>query len=67
MMTQILQDQLTRVQNAIAAIEEGGQSIGYEGRTVTKGDLKTLYAREALLLKRISRQRRGAVRNGIPL
>lgn len=68
-MSDTLEDKLTRVQTAIAAIETGGQSVSYEGRTVTKGDLKTLYERESYLEKKIERKTRGGirVRGGVPV
>lgn len=65
-----IQDKLDRVRAAIEAIETGGQSVSYEGRSVTKGDLKTLYEREAYLEKRLARQQRGGgirTRGGAPL
>jgi len=54
-MAETLAAQLTRVQAAIAAIEEGAQMITAEdGRTVRRGDLKALYDREKNLLRRIN-------------
>ncbi len=61
-MSDTLEENLDRVQKAIAAIEGGGQSVSYEGRAVTKGDLKTLYDRETYLEKRIDRKSRGGIR-----
>lgn len=49
-----LQEQLARVQDAIAAIESGAQEYGIGSRSVKKGDLKTLYGREAYLKMQIS-------------
>ena len=68
-MSDTLEEKLERVQKAIAAIEGGGQSVSYEGRAVTKGDLKTLYERETYLEKRIERESRGGIRmrGGVPL
>ena len=68
-MSETLEDKLTRVQTAIATIETGGQSVSYEGRAVTKGDLKTLYDREKYLEMRLARKSRGGirVRAGVPL
>lgn len=68
-MSETLEEKLTRVQTAIAAIENGGQSVTYEGRSVTKADLKTLYDREKYLEMRISRKSRGGIRTrgGVPL
>lgn len=48
--------QLTRVQEAIAAIEEGAQSVTINGRTYTRPDLKTLYDREERLLRLIEKE-----------
>lgn len=53
------QTQLTRVQTAIAAIEEGGQDVTYGDRRVTMADLKTLYAREQSLIRQVARNARG--------
>lgn len=68
-MSETLQEKLDRVQQAIAAIENGGQNVAYEGRSVTKADLKTLYDREKYLEMRIARQSRGGIRTrgGVPL
>lgn len=66
MATEALQTQLERVQAAIAAIEERGQatSIGTSGatRTLTRGDLGTLYKRERDLKRRIGRETNGGRR-----
>lgn len=69
-MSDDLQTKLDRVKAAIEAVEIGGQSVSYEGRNVSKGDLKTLYEREAYLEQRIARQNRGGgirTRGGAPL
>ncbi len=69
-MAEALSDQLTRVQSAIAAIENGGQDITYNGRRVTMADVQTLYKRESDLIRRISRQSRGGglrVRRATPI
>jgi len=68
-MSETLEEKLTRVQTAIAAVESGAQSVSYEGRSVTKADLKTLYERETYLEKRIERASRGGIRirGGVPL
>lgn len=68
-MSETLEEKLTRVQTAIAAVESGGQNVSYEGRSVTKADLKTLYERETYLEKRIERSSRGGIRTrgGVPL
>lgn len=65
-----LQEKLDRVQAAIEAIETGGQSVSYEGRNVSKADLKALYEREAYLEQRLARKNRGGgirTRGGAPL
>jgi len=48
--------QLEEVQAAIEAIELRGQSYTINGRSFTKGDLGTLYAREERLRKLASRE-----------
>jgi len=57
-----LQEQLERVQAAIAAIESGAQEYGIGSRNVRKGDLKTLYAREAILKQQIAYETLGTTR-----
>jgi len=53
-MAETLAAQLTRVQAAIAVIEEGAQSITAEdGRSLRRGELKVLYEREKNLIRRI--------------
>ena len=69
-MSDDLQTKLDRVKAAIEAVEIGGQSVSYEGRNVSKGDLKTLYERETYLEQRIARKNRGGgirTRGGAPL
>jgi len=54
-MAETLAAQLTRVQAAIAAIEEGAQSITAEdGRSLTRANLPALYRREESLRRRIN-------------
>lgn len=49
--------QLERVQTLIGRIEESGvQGYSVGGQTYTKADLKTLYDRETVLLRRIKRR-----------
>lgn len=65
-----LQERLERVQAAIAAIESGAQEVTYEGRSVTRAKLETLYEREKYLEQRIARKSRGGgirTRGGVPL
>lgn len=50
-----LAERLTSVQTAIAKIEGGAQSWQAEGVSVTRADLRTLYARERELELRIER------------
>lgn len=60
--------QLERVQRAIAAIEEGGQDVSYDGKRVTFADLQALYRREEKLRLDVARDARGGirVRFGVP-
>ena len=58
-MTETHAEQLVRVQAAIAAIESGAQSASYDGRTVTRADLRTLYERERHLRRMVARAGRG--------
>lgn len=53
-MAQTYAQQLDSVQAAITAIEGGQQSYSVNGLSVTRADLKTLYAREERLLKLVS-------------
>lgn len=60
-------EQLEEVQLAISAIEGdattgGAQSYTINGRSVDRGDLKTLYAREQWLRKMADRETRGGIR-----
>ena len=48
--------QLTRVQEAIAKIEQYGQSISDEGQTINRANLPALYAREKQLIRRINHE-----------
>ncbi len=59
-MAETYAQQLDRVQTAIAAIETGGQSVSQNGRTLSRADLSTLYAREQRLLDLIDRQSNGS-------
>ncbi len=63
--------QLDEVQAAIEAIESGAQSVTVEGiRSLTRGDLATLYKREERLRGLVLREARGGgirVRYGVPL
>lgn len=52
-MAEALADQLTRVQAAIAAIEEGAQEYSIGTRRFRRADLPVLYAREKDLIGRI--------------
>ena len=51
-----LETQLTRVQEAIRAIEEGAQEYQIANRRLTKANLSTLYARENRLMAAIARR-----------
>ncbi len=55
-MADTLAQKLTRVQTAIAKIENGAQSISVEGRTYTRANLQTLYDRETQLETKIARE-----------
>lgn len=55
--------QLERVQETIAAIEQRGQSYGMQdGRSLTRADLATLYARERELRRLVAKETRGGAR-----
>lgn len=56
-----LETQLTRVQEAIRAIEEGAQEYQIANRRLTKANLSTLYARENRLMAEIARRDGGDV------
>ena len=60
-MATTLAEQLASVQAAIAAIESGAQAASSEGESVTRADLRTLYAREENLLRKIDRGDRGRI------
>lgn len=53
-MAESLEAQLTRVQAAIAAIEEGAQEYSIGTRKFVRADLTVLYAREKELRGRIA-------------
>ena len=61
-MAKTLSEQLTSVQTAIEKIESGAQSVSIDGVSVTRADLRTLYAREQRLLQKIERQSSGSSR-----
>jgi hypothetical protein len=50
---------LEKVQNAIVAILETGQTYSVEGRSLTRADLPTLYAKERQLLLDLERHSKG--------
>jgi hypothetical protein len=52
-------EQLEEVQAAITAIEGGSQSYTINGRSLERGDLDTLYKREAYLRTQVSRESAG--------
>lgn len=60
-MAATLAEQLASVQAAIAAIETGAQSAAVDDQTLTRADLRTLYAREERLLNKIDRADRGRI------
>lgn len=51
--------QLESVQLAIAAIEGGAQSYSIAGRSLSRGDLATLYKREQWLRAQVARAANG--------
>ena len=55
-------EQLEEVQTAISAIEGGAQSYMIAGRSLSRGDLATLYSREDRLRVNVSRETRGGIR-----
>lgn len=60
-MAATLAAQLANVQAAIEAIETGAQSTAVDGQSLTRADLRTLYAREERLLNKIDRADRGRI------
>jgi len=61
--------QLDDVQAAIDAIEQRNQSYTINGRSMTHGDLKTLYAERKRLTTLVAREARGGgvrIRYGVP-
>jgi hypothetical protein len=56
-------EQLESVQTAIATIESGGQAYSISGRSMSRADLETLYAREKWLRGMAARESAG--RSGI--
>jgi len=69
MATESYQVQLERVQASIAKIESGAQAVSYDGRSLTRADLKTLYEREAQLRSLVDKASRagGRIGRAIPL
>lgn len=60
-------EQLERVQAAIRKIEAGGQKVEWDGRQLTRADLKLLYEREASLKREIAATARGGrILYGVP-
>ena len=60
MAVRTLAAQLESVQTAIESLESGVQSItSADGRSLTYADLKSLYDREASLLRRIDKEDNG--------
>jgi hypothetical protein len=60
--TETFQVQLERVQAAIKSIEDRGQAIDESGNSLTRADLRVLYAREDRLRSRVARAKRGGMR-----
>lgn len=61
--------QLDRVQDAIAKIENGAQSVTFNNRQYSYATIFRLYEREKWLRKMVSRESRGGirVRGGTPV
>lgn len=59
--TETLQEQLLRVQRAIAKIEGGAQSYQIGNRNITRADLKALYDRENQLKAAIAAEENGGL------
>lgn len=59
-MAKTLEEQLYSVQKAIEMIESGAQEYSADGRTVSRGDLNTLYTREEKLKRAIEREKHGS-------
>lgn len=55
------EEQLERVQAAIAAVETKNQSYALGGRSMTRANLHELYEREKYLRRMIARQQRGGI------
>lgn len=52
-------EQLENVQAAIEAIEDGAQSYSIAGRSYTRPDIDSLYAREERLIRLVKRESSG--------
>lgn len=55
-------EQLEEVQAAIAAIEGGAQSYSIGDRSLSRGNLKALYEREAYLRAMVARSESGGLK-----
>lgn len=61
-------ERLTQVRAAIDKIETGGQAYTAEGRTMSRGDLRTLYEQERRLVIQLRRETNGgAVSYVVPI
>lgn len=61
-------EKLAQVRAAIDKIETGGQAYTSDGRTMSRGDLKTLYEQERRLVIQLARETNGgAVRYVVPV
>lgn len=54
-------EQLEEVQTSIAKIEESGQAYSIQGRSLTRADLATLYAREKWLRRMADREENSGI------
>jgi hypothetical protein len=55
-------EELTLVDAAIEAILGGAQSYSIAGRSMTRADLETLFARRDYLVAMVARETRGGIR-----
>ncbi len=62
MAIQTYTEQLEEVQASISGILSGGKTITFNGRSVSFGDLDTLYAAEQRLRRMVSKETRGGIR-----
>ncbi len=63
------EEQLAEVQQAISDVITNAQEASYNGQRVKKADLEVLQKREAWLIAKVTRKKRGGirVRGGTPV